>query len=85
MNFHTLLFCCAICEHEVRDWPDRKGPDQQVAPVCRMCERWWTERTGKPRDGTMMDRRKALHVLALSNAIRNTAGFMEWEANHGRT
>lgn len=81
---YTLLFSCAICEREVRDYPDRNGRDRHVEPLCRMCERMWTERIGKPTDGAMMDRRKALHVLALSAALHNTASLQEWNATHGR-
>jgi hypothetical protein len=84
-GFDTLLFRCAICRNDVRDWPDRNGRDRHLEPICRMCEQMWTERTGKPKDGSMMDRRKAAHVLALSNAIGNTASIMEWEAAHARS
>jgi hypothetical protein len=83
MTFDTFLFCCAICERDIRDWPNRKGRDRHVEPICRICERWWTERTGKPQGGSMMDRRKALHLLALSNALHNTASIAQWNASHG--
>lgn len=83
-GFDTLLFVCAICERDVRDWPGRKGRDRHLDPICRMCEREWTERTGKPNGGTMMDRRKALHVLALANCLRNTASLIEWDSRHAR-
>lgn len=83
--FDTLLFHCAICERDVRDYPDRKGPDRQIAPICRYCEREWTEHTGKPEGGTFMDRRKALRVCALSNALRNTASLIEWRQIHARS
>lgn len=82
--FDTLLFQCAICERDIRDFPDRKGRDRHLEPVCRMCERMWTEGTGKPKDGAMMDRRKALQVLALSNALHNVAAVAQWSASHGR-
>lgn len=84
MSFDTLLFTCAICQGDVRDYPDRRLPDRHVEPLCRMCERWWTERSGKPTNGAMMDRRKAMHVLALANAIQNTASLKEWDAIYGR-
>ena len=79
----TLLFTCAICERAVEDFPDRNGRDRHLEPLCRYCEGAWTERTGKIREGAFMDRRKIMHVLALSNALRNTAGIMEWNAAHG--
>lgn len=82
--FNTFLFCCAICERDIKDYPNRNGRDRHVEPVCRMCEREWTERTGKAQGGTMMDRRKALHVLALANAIHNVASLKEWNAIYAR-
>lgn len=82
--FDTLLFRCAICEREVRDYPDRNGRDRHLEPLCRRCESFWAERTGKPRDGAMMDRRKAAHVLALSVAIHSEACHIRWSAEHGR-
>ena len=81
--FDTLLFQCAICERDIKDFPDRNGRDRHLDPLCRACERTWTERTGKPQAGSMMDRRKAMHVLALANAIHNTAAVSQWNATHG--
>lgn len=82
--FDTLLFRCAICQRDVRDFPDRKGRDRHVQPLCRMCEGTWTERTGQPKVGAMMDRRKARHVLALANALHNAASVIKWNADHAR-
>jgi hypothetical protein len=79
----TLLFRCAICERDIKDYPNRNGRDRHMEPVCRMCERSWTEGTGKPQAGAMMDRRKSLHVLALANALRNTAAIAQWNTSHG--
>jgi len=80
--FDTLLFKCAICEREVRDYPYRKGRDRHLEPICRLCERWWTERCGRPTEGTMMDRRKAMHVVALANALHNIASVQQWEQKY---
>ena len=82
--FDTLLFRCAICERDIRDYPERNGRDRHMEPLCRMCEHRWTEGTGRPRDGAMMDRRKALHVLALSSALHNAAALSRWSTSHGR-
>lgn len=82
--FDTLLFHCAICERDIKDYPNRNGRDRHIEPVCRMCEREWTERTGKAHAGTMMDRRKMLHVLALANTIHNVAALKKWNATYAR-
>lgn len=83
MTFGTLLFRCAICEHDVLDCPNRNGRDRHLDPLCLRCERVWAERVGKPSDGAFMDRRKAMHVIALSNALHNTASLKQWNAAHG--
>ena len=82
--FDTLLFRCALCERDIKDYPNRNGRDRHLEPVCRLCESMWTEGTAKPKHGAMMDRRKALHVLALSNALHNAAALSQWSASHGR-
>ncbi len=83
-TWNTLLFVCAICEREVRDYAFRVGRDRHLAPVCKLCEHMWTEGTGRPKDGSMMDRRKAMQIIALSNALHNSAALREYEAKHGR-
>ncbi|GEL44283.1 hypothetical protein MEX01_48740 [Methylorubrum extorquens] len=82
MSFDTLLFVCAICEREVRDYPDRNGRDRHIAPICRGCESRWPDRP--PQAGAFMDRRKAAHLSALANCLNNTAHIRQWEARHGR-
>ena len=83
-SYDTLLFRCAICERDIRDYPDRDGRQRHLEPVCRMCVSTWTQGTGSPRDGAMMDRRKARHILALSNALHNAAAVAQWSTTHGR-
>lgn len=82
--FDTLLFRCAICEHDVRDYANRNGRDRHLSPVCRGCESMWVEHIGRPKDGSMMDRRKVMQIAALSEALHSQAGIMKWEAEHGR-
>lgn len=77
-TFDTLLFRCAICQHDVRDFPNRNGRDRHLSPICRGCERGWSERIGKPTSGAMMDRRKTMQVVALSEALRSEASAIEW-------
>lgn len=76
--FDTLLFRCAICQRDIRDCPDRNGRDRHLSPICRGRERVWSERIGKPTAGAMMDRRKAMQVVALSEALRSEAAAIEW-------
>ncbi len=82
MSFDTLLFVCAICEREIRDWTGRNGRDRHVAPVCRLCEDRWAGAV--PKAGAFMDRRKAAQVSALANALNGKAHALDWEARYGR-
>jgi len=84
-TWDTLLFRCAICRRDVKDYPGRKGRDQQISPLCRFCESEWTRGIGKPKDGAFMDRRKAMHIIALSNALHNGAALIQWETLHARS
>lgn len=81
-DFYKLLFVCAICERDVRDYPDRNGRDRQMAPVCRYCERHYG--SGAPQHGAFMDRRKAVQISALANALNANAHIKKWEARYGR-
>ncbi|MGX5776954.1 hypothetical protein [Methylorubrum zatmanii] len=83
MSFDTLLFVCAICEREVRDWSGRNGRDRHLAPVCRGCESRWSD--GPIKAGAFMDRRKAAHLSALANALSGKAHAKQWEDRYGRS
>ena len=82
--FDTILFCCAICQREIKDYPHRNGRDRHLKPICRMCEGSWNERVGKINGGAFMDRRKAMQINALARAIENAAHNRQWETQYGR-
>lgn len=81
MMFGEILFRCAICDREIRDYPGRNGRDRHLAPVCRVCEHYWTERVGKPAGGSFMDRRKAMQITALAEALHSKAASIQWSSN----
>lgn len=90
-GFNTLLFVCAICEREIRDYPFRNGRDRHLPPLCRGCESThtysWNGRSrelARITDGSPMDRRKAKQVFALSDALHSEAATLNWKDNHGR-
>lgn len=83
MTFNTLLFVCAICERDVRDHPDRNPRDAHLPPICKGCERHYPDVRRLPQ-GAMMDRRMALRLSAIANALNGAANVMEWEARYGR-
>lgn len=80
MSFGEHLFTCAICRRDVQDWPGRRGPSRQIAPVCRYCERTYGDRA--PQAGAFTDRRKAVHISALAAAINAEANAKTWKGYH---
>lgn len=76
------LFCCAICGRNVVDYDSRNGRDRHIDPVCRSCERHYGG--PPPQVGAFMDRRKAVLVSALGNALGGIARCKEWERRYER-
>lgn len=76
------LFDCAICERPVIDYDCRKGKDRQLPPICRGCERSYSDRS--PTAGAFMDRRKATQISALAEALNCAAHALEWRVRYGR-
>lgn len=77
---HTLLFVCACCEREVRDYPTgRSGRDRAIPPVCRYCER--TAWRSKVMAGAFMDRRIAMQIGALAESLCAEANWRRY--GHG--
>lgn len=84
-------FVCAICEHPASNrfhWSPR---DYERPPICKSCETVagynWTgaarHRT-RPTGGTHRDKREALRIGALADALAQEATSMQWSAKHGR-
>lgn len=68
--FNTLLFTCAICDLEIRDYPKRTNRWRQVAPVCSYCQQVWQK---EPGHGAMMDRRITAQIGALASCLSATS------------
>lgn len=77
------LFDCVICDREIVDYDFRNGRDRHIAPICRMCEGYYTDRG--PDAGAFMDRRMACRLSAIANALQGAAGSMDWERRYGRS
>jgi len=75
------LFTCVICERDVVDYAIRNGRDKHLAPLCRSCEHHYGDRS--PTAGAFMDRRLAVQVAALANALCNKAHCIEWGRRYG--
>lgn len=80
--YDTFLFRCAICDRDIRDYPGRNGRDRHLKPICLSCEHRWTERVGKPAGGSFMDRRKAMQIVALVEALHSSAASIKWSSSY---
>lgn len=76
-----LLFNCAICQRDIRDYEFRKGRDRHIAPICKYCEGEYGDRA--PMAGAFMDRRLAVQVSALANALNSRAHMINWRRLYG--
>lgn len=77
------LFDCVICNREIVDYTFRSGRDRHIEPICRVCERSYSDKG--PNAGAFMDRRMACRLSAIANALQGTAGSMDWERRYGRS
>lgn len=80
--FFGRLFTCAICKNDVVDYANRNGRDRHVAPVCRPCEKRYSDNV--PQTGAFMDRRIFAQLSALTNILTGEAHCKQWEQRHGR-
>ena len=71
-----VLFFCAICGFDVRDYYHGAGHLSPIAPVCRSCEQHYGTKVGSP--GTFRDRRVAAQISALAVALHGEASAQKW-------
>ncbi len=78
-------FACVSCGHYVdMRWWNPRWQNRVLPPLCAYCEGNYTERVGNPKRGTMMDRRNAMRVAAMSELLRSTAAKIQWSRTYGR-
>mgnify|MGYP001758574395 FL=1 len=75
-------FCCVICERKVNTRWCSVGRDEEVPPVCRYCERQYAEGVGKPAAGSFRDRRNAMRIYALAEALHTAAMRIQWSTQY---
>jgi len=76
-----LLFTCAICSGDVRDYPDRNGRERHLEPLCKYCE----DQGRRPQFvGAFMDRRRLAQLSAIADALCGEANAKEWSRRYGR-
>lgn len=73
-------FTCAACERRVSmQFVYKLGaPWSPLPPLCVSCERDYSRGVGKPSGGSYRDRRQAIQLLALSEALRCEAARQSW-------
>jgi len=83
-------FVCAICEQRATNRYNWSARDYERPPICKSCETVtgysWTgaaRMRTKPTGGTARDKRDALRIAALADAIGHLAARQKWEAHHG--
>ncbi len=76
--YGTSDFLCAICQRTIIGRWNGKGPTQQLAPVCIVCESEYSKGAWIPNKGAFRDRRVARQIAALSKALSCEAAHMEW-------
>ena len=82
-------FVCAICERGASNRFNYSPRDYERPPICKSCENVngysWTGsarfRT-KPSGGSFRDRREAVRIDALADAIAHEANRMKWNKEH---
>ena len=82
-------FTCAICQREVTNRWNYSPRDYERPPVCKSCETVsgysWTGavkfRT-MPTGGSFRDRREALRIGALADALADEANRQKWSTRH---
>lgn len=77
-------FTCAICQRRIEMRWNFGRSDAILPPICLSCERLYTEGVRAPSAGAFRDRRNAVRILALAEAINSEVGRQQWEARHGR-
>lgn len=85
-------FTCAICQRATAPKIWTTARDRDVAPICYRCEVEYTtvssfprdRRIGKPKGGSHMDRRHAMRLCAMAEALSITANQIKWSAKYGR-
>ncbi len=78
-------FACAICRRRVdMRWNFAKGGDRIIPPICRPCERDFSQGVGKPVAGSHMDRRNVTRGVALAEALRTAASHQQWGGSFGQ-
>lgn len=80
-------FTCAICQREATNCWNWSPKDYERAPVCKSCERGhtgWPFRRGvqPPKHGSFRDRREAVRIFALADALHDEAARMDWNKTH---
>jgi hypothetical protein len=82
-DWDQVLFTCAICKRDVRVRDSYGGRYKQLAPICTLCERDFGG--PEPLAGSFRDRRRAVQISALSQALHDRAAQKEWSKRYAAT
>lgn len=79
---HREAFFCPICERTIEQNWNFVGPHMTIAPICSICEWRYTERVARPKAGAFRDRRIAMQIYALAEALHCAAMRIRWKDEH---
>lgn len=74
-------YTCGICQAAVEMHWNHSGAGGRLPPLCFYCESVYSEGIGKPSGGSMRDRRTAMQIAALAEALRCEAARQSWPAS----
>lgn len=84
-------FSCAICGQVATNRWNHSPRDYERPPICKSCENitgysWngGVKYRTKPTGGTHRDRREAIRIGAIADAISQEANRQKWSAEYGR-
>lgn len=80
---HTDDFTCVICQHRIWMRWNVVGPGEQIPPVCRSCESHYAKGAGQTMAGSFRDRREAIRLFAVAEALHCAAKQIQWSIDYG--
>lgn len=73
-------FVCAICSREASNRWNWSPRDYERPPICKGCEACY--RVQRPRGGSFRDRREAMRLYAIAEALATEATQIEWRTKY---
>jgi hypothetical protein len=73
-------FTCVVCQRNIEMRWNHLGRNQILPPLCAICESRYSEGIGRPAHGAFRDRREAIRIYALAEALHCEAAQKKWKS-----